>query len=237
LRLTRRGALRGIGTTTIAATVGVGLGAGSAAATPDNETTLRVVHAAPDAPAVDVYIDGSRVLSEVPFRTASDFLPVDPATYTVAITAAGDPEAVVFEGDVTIEDDVDYTVTALGELGADTFSPLVSVDDRHPQEGFARVRALHAVPDAPSVDVTVNDGAATLVDGLAFGEITEEYAEVDPGEYHVEVRPATADDDGDAVYETSVEVAGNAVYSVFATGYLDGPEPFELLVTEDTDLN
>src|SRR5690242_6965489 len=35
---------------------------------------VRVVHASPDAPAVDVWVDGSKVLSGVTFFTASDYL-------------------------------------------------------------------------------------------------------------------------------------------------------------------
>lgn len=233
---TRRGVLRGIGATTIAI-AGLGAGTGAVAATPGNETTLRVVHAVPDAPAVDVYLDDARVLSGVPFRTVSDFLPVDPGTYTVTITPADTPDTVVFEGDVTIEDDVDYTVTALGRLADDSFAPLVSVDDRHPNPDLARVRVLHAAPDAPAVDVTANDGAATLVEGLPFGEITDHYVDVPAGEYDIEIRPATEDNDGDVVYETPLAVEADEVYTVFATGTLGGDEPFELVATVDTDTN
>ena len=40
------------------------------------EARVRVVHASPDAPAVDVLVDGAEVLSDVPFRAASDYLDV-----------------------------------------------------------------------------------------------------------------------------------------------------------------
>src|SRR5215208_1806650 len=46
------------------------------AASAQGNALVRVVHASPDAPAVDVYVDGNKVLSNVPFFTASDYLPL-----------------------------------------------------------------------------------------------------------------------------------------------------------------
>ncbi|NIS32308.1 MAG: DUF4397 domain-containing protein, partial [Actinobacteria bacterium] len=78
----------------------------------------------------------------------------------------------------------------------------------------------HASPDAPAVDVTVDDGSLTVFDGVAFGE-SSGYAVVDAGEYDVEIRPDTAGDDGPVVYEAEgVELEGQSTYTVFALGYL-----------------
>ena len=43
---------------------------------PSTESRVRVVHASPDAPAVDVLVDGSEVLSDVPYGNASTYLTV-----------------------------------------------------------------------------------------------------------------------------------------------------------------
>jgi hypothetical protein len=197
-----------------------------------DDAGLRVVHASPDAPNVDVYLDGKRVLSDVPFGTLSGFLDVPPGTYEATITAAGDPDTVAFEGEVTLEPDTDYTVTALGELTEETFEPLVTVEDDSPlKDDEARVRLIHASPDAPAVDVTVGDGETTLFDDVSFGEASD-YVTVAAGDYDLEVRPA---DGGDPVAEIPASVEGGTVYTAVAAGYLtpdDEPadEPFTLLV-------
>jgi len=193
---------------------------------------LRAVHASPDAPNVDVFVDGDRALADVPFGTVSDYLPLRPGRHEVAITAAGDPGTVVFEGDVNLSPDTDYTVAAIGELSESTFQPLILVDDNSDvPDGEARVRVVHASPDAPAVDVTVGDGATTLVDDLPFGEATD-FLGVPAGDYELEVRPA---DGGDPVAEIPATFEDGAVYTAFAAGYLtpdDEPtdEGFTLLV-------
>src|SRR6056297_965784 len=64
---------------------------------------LRVVHASPDAPAVNVSGDNETVLSDVPFGAVSDYLSLQAGTYNVTIAAAEDPDTVVFEGEVTLD--------------------------------------------------------------------------------------------------------------------------------------
>ena len=224
------------GTVTMVGGAGV-VGADEHGSDDDAGAAVRVVHASPDAPNVDVYVDGSKVLSDVPFRAVSDYLSLEAGTYTVKITAAGDPETVAFEGDVTVED-ADYTVAAVGELSGDTFAPLVLEDaPSAPAEGKAQVRLVHASPDAPAVDVTVKGADLTLFDDVEFGE-NSDYVEVPAGDYTLEVRGATDCDDGDVVATFDVTVEGGMAYTAFATGYLtpdDEPSscPFDLVVASD----
>ncbi|WP_254861512.1 DUF4397 domain-containing protein [Halovivax gelatinilyticus] len=80
------------------------------------ENGLRVAHFSPDAPNVDVYLAGDVVLEDVPYRTVSPYLAVDPGTYRVKVTAAGDPETVVFDADVAVEAGTIYSAFAIGLL-------------------------------------------------------------------------------------------------------------------------
>src|SRR3954452_20792486 len=43
---------------------------------PEGEARVRVVHASPDAPNVDVLVDDAKVLSDVPYLAASGYLAV-----------------------------------------------------------------------------------------------------------------------------------------------------------------
>ena len=209
----------------------------AAATTCNDEASVRVAHLSPDAPNVDVYVDDDEVLSDVPFGAISDYLELETGTYTFTITAAGDPETVAFEGDVDLEAQY-YTVAAIGELGQETFEPLVLEDlEEAADPDEAQVRLVHASPDAPAVDVTVADEGITAFDDVAFGEDTE-YVSLPPGHYTLEVRGATEDDTGDVVATFDVELEADTVYTAFAAGYLDPDEaaenvPFDLIVTLD----
>jgi hypothetical protein len=202
---------------------------------------VRVSHMSPNAPNVDVYVDDSAVLEDVPFGTTSSYLELAAGDHTVEITAAGDPDTSVFSGDVTVEGGTDYTIAAIGEIGDDAdqaFEPLILEDDNSDPGGdTARVRAVHVSPDAPAVDITVNSTGDVLFDGVAFGE--SGYVEVPANDYTLQIRGDTESNDGEVVADFDVSLNGGQVYTAFAAGYLtpdDEPQDvsFDLLVTQDT---
>jgi len=255
---TRRKLLAGIGATSTIALAGCTDGDGNGTTEPDTDTgtptetetpaepaptpepeqaRLRVAHMSPNAPNVDVYVDGSAVLEDVAFGTVSGYLSVSAADHDVEITPAGTPDTAVFSGTVTLDPDTDYTVAAIGEIGDDAdqpFEPLVLADDNSElDEETARLQAVHTSPDAPAVDITANEGAVTLFDGVEYGQSGT--VEVDAGTYTVEIRGDTEDDDGDVVASYELTLEGGTTYSAFAAGYLtpdDEPAntPFDLLV-------
>ncbi|QRV15670.1 DUF4397 domain-containing protein [Haloterrigena salifodinae] len=200
---------------------------------------VRVAHLSPDAPNVDVWVDGDAVLEDVPYRAVSDYLELEPGTYAVKITAAGDPDTVVFDDDLEVGEG-DYTVAAVGELAEENqpFEVAVFEDDLSDPGEKARIRLVHASPDAPAVDVTAGDGETVLFEGAAFGDAAA--VEVPADMYTLEVRPATDTNDGDVVATFDVEPDAGTVSSAFAVGYLapkSAPvdEPFDLEVVVDRD--
>jgi hypothetical protein len=214
---TRRQALRSIG----AGVLIVG-GASGAAAAGDGEAGLRVAHASPDAPAVDVAVGGSRVIEGLEFESVTDYLELPAGEYDVSVFVAG-TETQVFSAEGVALAAEDYTAVALGEVASDdtefTVSLFEDTNGANLAGGEARVRAIHASPDAPAVDVTGNDGALTLFDGVAFGE-SSGYAVVPATDYDVEIRPDTDGNDGPVVFETDVSLAGRSTYTVLALGYV-----------------
>ena len=196
---------------------------------------VRAAHMSPDAPNVDIYVDGDAALTDVPFRAVSDYLELPTGAHQVTITQAGNMDTVVFDQEVTLEAE-DYTLVASGELGEDTFEVLVLVDDNSDPGGdMSRLRAVHVSPDAGPVDITVSAGPV-LFDGVPFK--ASGYATAAANDYTVQIRPDTSGNDGEVVYDADVSLNGGTVYTAFASGYLspdDEPadEAFELTVVQD----
>lgn len=187
---------------------------------------VRVVHASPDAPSVDVYVDGNRVLSGVEFFTASDYLDLSPGEHRFQVTPAGEAaDAAVIDTTATLEAGTAYTVAATGLL--EDISASINVDDLSaPADGQAKVKVYHFSPDAPAVDVKVQ-GGDTLISSLAFPDGSD-YLEVPAGTYDLVVTPAGADD---VVLDLSgTALAAGNIYSVFATNVLASITP-EVSVT------
>ncbi|GAB4424448.1 MAG: DUF4397 domain-containing protein [Chloroflexi bacterium OHK40] len=187
---------------------------------------VRVLHASPDAPAVDVYVNGNRALSNVEFFTASDYLDLPAGTYQVQVTPAGQPaSAAVIDASATIEAGKAYTIAATGQLAS--IAPTIIEDDLSaPAAGNAKVRVYHFSPDAPAVDVKVA-GGDTLISNLAFPDASD-YLEVPAGSYDLQVTPAGASAVVIDLPGTAVE--SGRIYSVFATNVVASITP-EVAVT------
>lgn len=205
----------------------------------DGTAGVRAAHLSPDAPNVDVYVDDDPVLEDVPFRDVSEYLELEPDDYTIMVTAAGDEDEVVFDETVSVGDG-DYTAAALGELAEENqpFAVEIFEDDLSDPGEDARIRAVHASPDAPAVDVTTDDGETVLFEDVAFGE--DDALEVEPDDYTLEIRPATDDVDGEVVAEVEVSPEEGTVYSAFAVGYLEpeaapADEPFDVEIVVDSE--
>lgn len=181
-----------------------------------SDAMVRVVHASPDAPAVDVYVNNNRVLAGVPFFAASDYLKLPGGSYDIKVTPAGDANTAVIDAKgVRIEGGKAYTIAAMGTLA--NIKPVILLDNLSaPAAGKAHVRVVHASPDAPAVDVKVA-GGPTLISNLAF-EKDSGYLPVDAGTYNLQVTPAG----GSAVV---LDLAGTnleagKIYDIFAVGEL-----------------
>lgn len=204
----------------------VGAMAGTAAAA-DN-AWVRVVHASPDAPNVDVWVDGSKVLTDVPFTAVSDYLEVPAGDHNFQVVATGTTSPAVIDADVTLEAGKAYTVAATGMLAS--IAPVVLTDDLATVEGKSKLRVFHASPSAPaSVDVAVT-GGPILVDGLAYPEASG-YLTVDPGSYDLEIRAAG---DTAAALTLSATLEGGKNYTAIA---MDGGEAgVQVIVAVDAEM-
>ncbi len=210
----------------LAALALVGAMAGTAAAA-DN-AWVRVVHASPDAPNVDVWVDGAKALTDVPFTAVSDYLEVPAGDHNIQVVATGTTSPAVIDADVTLEAGKAYTVAATGMLA--DIAPVVLTDDLATVEGMSKLRVFHASPTAPaSVDVAVT-GGPILVEDLAYPEATG-YLTVDPGSYDLEIRAAG---DTAAALSLSATLEGGKNYTAIA---MDGGDAgVQVIVAVDAEM-
>jgi hypothetical protein len=179
------------------------------------QAQVRVAHMSPDAPAVDIYVDGNKALSNVAFKAVSNYLPLPAGEHRFEVRAAGAPatDKAVIDAKATVEAGKAYTVAATNELAKIT--PLVLVDDvAAPGAGKAKVRVVHASPDAPAVDVAVK-GGPVLINNLAFGKASDTLT-VDAKSYDLEVRPTGTTTV--ALPLNGVNLEAGKIYTVFAAG-------------------
>lgn len=183
---------------------------------PTPRARIMAVHASPDAPAVDLLVDGAVAGSGLAFPNNTGYLDVAAGTRNVKANVAGTTTTVI-DADVPVTGGASYTVFASDVVAS--LSPVVLTDDLiAPASGKAHVRFVHLSPDAPAVDVAVQ-GGPVLFANKAFKQHTP-FSPVDAGTYDLEVRVAGTTTV--ALPLDGVVLQSGKIYTVFAKGLLAG---------------
>jgi hypothetical protein len=138
---------------------------------------VRAFHNSPDTPAVDIYVNGAKTLSDVTYGTLSDYLEVPKGTYNVQVKVAPstDADPAALEADMRLGGRP-TTIAAIGSLTGDGGALQLKVlRDRDTISRYlTRLRVAHTSPDAPAVDVQVKVFGrwVPVVRDLEFGEAT-----------------------------------------------------------------
>jgi hypothetical protein len=176
-----------------------------------------VVQASPEAGAVDLYVDGQLALASLTYGTLNDFVPVTAGERQLQIVPSGAAVAdAVIDTTVFLEDGIAYEVAAVGaadEIAAEVYP----VSTTPLPEATARVRVVHASPDAPAVDLAVT-GGNVLLDNVAYRDISG-YVEIPAGTYELEARVAATSDL--ALPLPGTLLAPNIVHTIYVLGLVE----------------
>ena len=152
---------------------------------------LRVVHTSPDAPNVDVLVNGKTVLINVAYETASNYLTVGAGSRKIEVRATGTSQDVI-NATVSLSRSKYYTVLAVDKLA--NITPLVLTDDNTPPaSGQIKLRLVHASPTAGPVDIYVEVPGAGVTGSPTLTNVpfkaASSYLAVPAGSYEVYVTP------------------------------------------------
>ena len=175
---------------------------------PAPTSTVQVLHASPDAPSVDVLVNGEVALNDVDYKDSSGWGDLDAGTYSVEVQGIlpGGNTPVIGPADLTFEADTINTVVALNDVL--NIEPLVLTQPRTPvSAGAARVWVLHAARNVQDlvqgpVDVYVTAPEANLTAEAALGSFNfketlpaDGPAELPAGDYQIRVGVGTPGDE------------------------------------------
>lgn len=189
---------------------------------------IRVLHAVPDAPNVDVYADDQLIAEDLAFGKYTDYISVPEGNYEITVYAAGTRSNPVLNNMLTVRPDTIQTIAAVGTLNT---IGLLAIPDRMDgsEPGKALVRFCHLSPNAPAVDITLPDGTI-LFRNVSFKQLTP-YLAVNPMNYTLQVRPT-----GTSTVVLSVpnvNLRQGMIYTIYAIGLVGNePELSALLVMD-----
>lgn len=200
-----------------------------------DKTMVRVFHASPDAPKVNLWVNDAVVASDLDYQQSTGYLTLDEGTYKVAVEGVipGGNAVVIGPVDLPLAGNTDYDVIAVNSVAS--IEPLVLTDTGSLSDSSkVRVRVAHLAADAPAVKVfvTAPDAdltAATELGNFAFKE-TLGAVEVDAGDYQIRVTLA----DNTVVFDSgSVALAAGKDLLIGAVPNVGtGTSPIQLVVLD-----
>ncbi len=183
---------------------------------PVSNSRVMVVHASPNAPAVDLLVDGSVAGSGLAFPNNTAYLTLASGAHNVKVNVAGTSTTVI-DANVNLASGVNYSVFACDSVSK--LTPLVLTDDlTAPASGKSHVRFVHLSPNAPAVDVAVT-GGPVLFSNTAFKGSTA-FTPVNAGTYDLEVRLAGTTTV--VLPLPGITLQAGKIYTVFAKGFVGG---------------
>jgi hypothetical protein len=199
---------------------------------------IRVVHASPDAPGVDILVNGARVIENLPFREYTEYLSVPAGTYSIQVNVTG-TSTTVLQASPALAAGRDYTALALGYAGGKSPSlrlKLLEDDNALPSNGNIKVRVVHGAPGAPEVDVYVTtpfetlDGKTPALSSVPF-DAASGYLTVPISTY--QARVAVAGTKTIAIDSHRLVTWNQMIRTIVAVDNKGGGAPFDLLLLPD----
>ncbi|GAB5379029.1 MAG: hypothetical protein Alis3KO_00360 [Aliiglaciecola sp.] len=205
---------------------------------PIPDATVRVIHASPDAPMVNVYANDAVLagLEGVDYQVASGDIEVPEGSYDIrveAIVPGGNLD--VIDANLTLDGDTVYNIFAVDTVAEGVEALVVSNPESAVTAGNARVQVVHVAANAPTVDIYVtapgDDLAAAQPLATADYKQFTGQVEVAAGDYQIRITLAGM---MDVVYDSgTVTLSDGADLVVAATQNVGtGDSPVTLLVVD-----
>lgn len=173
-----------ISKTTVLASVIAGTTIITGCDTDSEKASLRVIHASPDAPAVNVYVDSKTTITDLDYAASSGFQGVGTGTRDIRVEAIipGGNADVITVPDFPLGKDERYTVIAVNET-ASIEAYVAAESAANPAAGEVAIAVVHASPAADAVDVYVTAPGTDISDINVLPNFTFDYRDpaVDAG--------------------------------------------------------
>lgn len=187
----------------------------------ESKSNVLVTHASPNAPGVDLLVDGTVAGTNLTFPNNTGYLSVNSGTRNIKVNVTGTSTSVI-NANVPFDKDMNYSIFAIDSVS--NISPIVVTDNlTMPASGKSHIRFFHFSPNAPAVDVAVT-GGPVLFGNINFNKTVSStqmaFTPVDAGTYNLEVRLA-----GTTTVVLSLPgiiLENGKIYTVFAKGFVGG---------------
>ena len=203
----------------------------SEAAARRDEALVRVVHAIPNASAMDVFAGDLVLFDAVNFKSVTSYRALDGKRYAFALRPAGMTNAKPLSSNSEgLEDGRYYTVFALPGEGRNAHLRIVTDTLDPPAPGHARLRIVHGGNGVGNVDVYATGAASPLFENVGFQAVSN-YQDVMPVNGRIDVRQAGGSNA--VVMLPNAHLEAGRFYTMVVVGSTNASPPLEAFIIED----
>lgn len=149
---------------------------------------IRLFHAAPGAPEVDIYANGRLVAKRLSYGQFTDYIALPKGRYNIEAYPVGLKDTPVLKVTIPLDAKV-YTLAVIGILPRIGILPIV--DEFVPMsQGRANIRFANLSPNAPGLNLALSGGMNLFTD-INFTEVST-YIPIKPGIYNFVVTPVAS---------------------------------------------
>ncbi len=196
---------------------------------PNLTSFIRLFHASPNLPGVDVYIDDNLVAKDLVYQQFTNYLPIAAGEYDFKVYPTGNTtNPILVSRGIGIAPN---SIQSFAIMNNPVNLSLLSIPEPHmavsPSMVFLRV--VNLSPNAPALDITLPNGQQLFKD-VSFKDITG-YIMIPPGNYTLLIKPSGT--------ERTVLTAPNFIvkpsrfYTVYVTGLLPGRPELQIIQALD----
>lgn len=180
---------------------------------------IRVFHAAPNAPAVDVYGNGNPIVKNLAYKEVSSYLPLAPGSWNITVYPAGQTAKPVISMNLSVPENTVYTIAA---IGTPPDISLYAIQEPTTAQNFGRpcVRFANLSPNAPAIDLKLSEGTRVFTN-VSYKAVTS-YACLPTGTYTFTINPTGSENI--VLTVPNVALDANTYYTLYAVG-LVGKSP------------
>lgn len=192
---------------------------------------LRIIHTVPDAPTVNVLVNGKLAFSQVAFADISDYLEFKERVYSVSFVSATTPSIPIFETAVGLQAGRNYTLAITGKLALIETLLLDDPTDLS-ATGQPQIRFVNLSANAPAFNVLAKNGIeAALFKEVSFMN-TPVYVPLKAGRYDISLEVAQTE--RVTLQAPRLTFESGHHYTIFAVGLFASQPELQLLTQADT---
>lgn len=180
------------------------------------------VQASPDAPPVDLYVDSTRVDSNIAYPNGTTYVSFSAGLRTLRVARPGSLKT-LYQALVPVNAGWNYTIFGVDSVTRYSFMLLVD-NLQTPGSGKASLRFVHVSPNAPAVDLVVR-GGITLFTNEAFKSKTD-LIPLDAGTYTFDVKVTSTPTV--LASASNVSLSTGKIYTLYVRGFAGSTGPTAL---------